>query len=445
MKYNEMLLNKQFDVTQLGIISSDKVYSSVNGFVFGDWITGRANIIAGSEITNPIYIIESLIRDVICTEHDLVCTEVGNSFAGFNGEIHSLLSNIDGYYVGAYLTNIDRNFTVKVTSYDGENKRCGFDQIQTLYENDRFFITNIKGDDLIDTESFDKVGNWTNGLRKDYRFRLRISEQIKAYDLIQNILEECRCFMFKDPIKYKIVALENDDAVGVLNRPRYENGLKLVDITLSSIDEIYSDFKLYYGFRNQDNTYYSSLSCNKNYSDVGDEYKLKCLEAEKSFKIKKTKTIYLDYVADETTAILILKNIITYSTYQRLIVSYVGNIQHHIKYDQCDIIRFDVKGIIPYICNVWSRFLITNIKIPIANGGQEVQIIAEEIFRDEEYSLVDRDGKLMYDRDGNQLFSRHIQNIGEVLTDRTGKPLRDADGNYIYSRNPLSVTIGSET
>uniref|UniRef100_A0A6M3IKE6 Tail protein n=1 Tax=viral metagenome TaxID=1070528 RepID=A0A6M3IKE6_9ZZZZ len=95
----------------------------VKGRLFGDWIsegTRNTGYSTTDFIEQPAYVIESIIRDEIHVERDLL-------WVGFNTTNNTidleLFSGSNDYYNNAYLISVTSDWIKKVTDYDGTNHR----------------------------------------------------------------------------------------------------------------------------------------------------------------------------------------------------------------------------------------------------------------------------------------------------------------------------------
>jgi len=107
-------------------------------------------------IENPSGIIESLLRDEIHTERDLLIDVVSGASITINGSVNNtpLRSSIADYYNGAYLVNVTKNERYSITDYS--NYVLTLDSTPSGWAaGNKCYIKNINC--TIDTNSFDVI------------------------------------------------------------------------------------------------------------------------------------------------------------------------------------------------------------------------------------------------------------------------------------------------
>lgn len=352
-----------------------KIYAYVKGMAFLGWIdnSGRSNSFnAGDLIQVPPFVIESIIRDALLVEKDLEPSSVstGSNYMEFNGSTNFLLYSNDDYYNGAYLINTTRNTALKVTDYVGSSKRCYFSSLTSGATGDKCYIVNIKGDDLIHYQSFDSCSS----SRSSWKFDFSIVEEMEGYEILDQLCFESQTMLYKNGSQYKLTPIGSGSVVGTLSKPIIEeNGNSLIDVSFSSIDDIFTDFEINYAFRPQDNKYTKKIYCNKNDSSsatyLGSTYINYCKNAEINYKISRKFVVNLDFVQDETTAYYFAQRVIKEHTFQKMIVGYVGNIENHIQYEKGDLVRINYSKKIPTSKNNSAQFLIDDINFPFKTDG----------------------------------------------------------------------------
>ena len=369
----------KYNFSNIHYEAKNDIYAYLQGMYFDDWIdlSGRSNSYnAGDLIENPVYIIESIIRDVILTERDLEYfsySTTGN-WIRFSGSSHSLLYETDDYYNDAYLVNVTKSWSKKIIDYDGTQKLIYVSSIVggDVGVNDKFYIKNIKGNELIDANSFDTAASQ----RSSWKFSVDLDSEIEAHTFLDNIAFEAQCALYKNYKKYRIVPLESGTTVGTLSNPLIEKKSNiLVDGTLSSRDDIFTDFEINYAYLPQENKYAKTLTCNKD--EVSNSslssYKTNCENAAKNYRTSKPLTINLDFIYDDTTALEFTKRIIVEKTFQRLLVGYVGAPKDHIQYEKGDLVKINVPERIPASKNNSAQFLITKSDISFMDGLPEIK------------------------------------------------------------------------
>jgi len=200
---------------KIGNVSSD-IYVGVAGRKFRAWIDAdsRSNgYNAGDLITNPAYIIESIIRDELLAEKELtITTKTSTTILRST----SLLSSVDDYYNGSYYHNLTTGFETTISDYTGSTKEFTLASADTsVAVNDIFELTSIKYSDKIDYASFDTVGNTTNGKRDDWLMARSLNAIEDVDDILSRLCFESHCILFENNTgKYKLVALDTDTTTG---------------------------------------------------------------------------------------------------------------------------------------------------------------------------------------------------------------------------------------
>ena len=370
----------RYNLGDVSTNSNSDVYAYAKGRMYGGWIdhTGRSNSYnEGDLIENPVGIVESIIRDEILSEHRLVVSSVGmlaiNSLS-FNGSTHVLMYDTENYYANAYVHNIDKDWTAKVSYYEGSTKTCALSSITVLDIDvgDRCYITNIKGDELIDITTFDS----SLSSKSSWKMALSLDTKIEAYSLLDQICFEAQLMLYKNYDKYYIKPIGSGSSVGTLTKPLIErNGNKLIDVSLSSIEDVYTDFTIHYAFLANENSYAKTIVCNKdttNSTYITSSYKTLCSNAEDNYKLKRKLEINLDFIHDEATAAYFLQRIIKEKTKQKTLVGYSGDVQNHIQYEKGDLVKINVPDRITASQNNTTVFLITKQDIYFQRGNTQI-------------------------------------------------------------------------
>ena len=360
--------------------TGSKMYAYAKGMAFLGWIdnAGRSNSFnAGDLIQNPAFVIESVIRDTILIEKDLEPSSVslGSNYMDFNGSTNFLLNSNNDYYNGAYLINVTRNWALKVTDYLGGSKRLYFSSLTTGASGDKCYIVNVQGDNLINYQSFDSSGS----SRSSWKFDFSVIDEVEAYQLLDQMAFESQTMLFKNYNQYKLIPIGTGSTVGTLSSPLVEqNGNILIDVGLSSIEEIFTDFIINYAYSPQENKYSKQIFCNKNDSSSAtyftSTYRNYCKDAEANYRVSRKLELNLDFIYDETTAYLFGQRLIKEKTFQRLIVGYVGDVKGHIKYEKGDKVLINYPSKIPASKNNSAQFLITKVNYPYKIGNSEVTL-----------------------------------------------------------------------
>lgn len=352
-------------------------------------LNGRNNgYIINDLIRNPAYILESLIRHEIASEIDLIASNViisngtSNNKYEFSGTEGYLANRTLNYYTGAYLYNMTKDWIAPILAYDGQ-----YIEVSLLYSGDigdKYKIFNIQGDNLVDVQSFDYVGNKTTGVRKDWKFDKSIKDRNNISSIIQSLCYESFTILVKSYNKYKLVPIYNTKTAidGILNNPLYSNGIPMITVQFTPLDNIYTNYEIEYAYEHGRNEYQNKIIVNNNnaINDFGgnfDDEKIKINNAIINYNINKKYTYQCDWIYDNNTALLFTKKIIDLHTKQRLVVTYTGDIMNHIQYEVGDIVRLNYPSIIPASKNNISQFMIMNKSIDMTkrNGSVILQLV----------------------------------------------------------------------
>jgi len=350
----------------------------------------------GDLIENPAYVIESILRDWVFTERNRrIDVRHGDTVCELDGSVNGLglLSSQDDYYNGAIWYNHSTGHKTYVTDYNGTNKYIYLnDADASMAAGNYISITNIQGDNLIDTTSFDALGNTTNGLRNGYKLATSIKDFETAKDIIDGICSDFLLFLYKSGTKYKIATLEKKaTADGTFSNPLKANGAEQVTTWLGNLDGYYSDFKFRHFFEYAKGEYNFTMACNSNgsTSGLGTTYEGYCKTADAQYKRgvrlfeKEFPYIYngMDSLpSTSTTMHNIAKLLIKFYTRLRLFVEWNGDFKNHMAYEIGDQVKINFPKMIPNSLNNSAFFLITNKQIESVNGIPTVRFTLMETF-----------------------------------------------------------------
>lgn len=366
------------------------------GFLFGkgmeferwiDYTNGNARsngYNAGDLIENPGYVIESLLRDWVFAERSLrIDVKFANTGGRMDGSTYGrgTLSTVDDYYNGAIWYNHTTGHKSYVTDYDGSNHYVYInDADASMATGDWVSITNIQGDNLIDTASFDAVGNTTNGSRNGYKVARSINEIDTARNLINSICEDFLLFLTKSGRKYKLFSLEKKTtADGTFSNPLKVNGRPEISTWLQDLSAYYSEFNFRHGFNYGKGEFIHKMTCNPkgSTSGLGSTYETLCKAAADNYRQgvrlyeKDFYNIYngMDSLPTTTTTMhSAAKKLINFYTKLRLMVDYHGDFKTHMVYEPGDQVKINFPSAIPTGLNNSAFFIITNKQIESVNG-----------------------------------------------------------------------------
>jgi len=352
----------------------------------------------GDLIENPAYVIESILRDWVFVERNRrIDTTSATNKAILSGAVNGLglLNATDDYYNGAIWYNHKTGHKTYISDYVGSTKEvtlASADGSGLMAAGDYISITNIQGDNLIDTASFDALGNTTNGLRNGYKLATSIKDFETAKNIIDGICADFLLFLFKSGTKYKIATLEKKaTADGTFSNPLKANGTEQVTTWINSLDGYYSDFKFRHFFEFAKNEYNFSMTCNSNgsTSGLGSTYEGYCKTADAQYRqgvrLFEREFPYIfngmDSLPSTTTTMhSIAKLLITFYTRLRFFVDWYGDFKNHITYEIGDQVKINYSGAIPTGLNNSAFFLITDKQIESVNGIPTVRFTLMETF-----------------------------------------------------------------
>jgi len=352
----------------------------------------------GDLIENPAYVIESLLRDWVFVERNRrIDTTSATNKAVLSGAVNGLglLSAVDDYYNNAIWYNHKTGHKTYISDYAGSTKEvtlASADGSGLMAAGNYISITNIQGDNLIDTASFDALGNTTNGLRNGYKLATSIKDFETAKNIIDGICADFLLFLFKSGTKYKIATLEKKaTADGTFSNPLKANGAEQVTTWLGNLDGYYSDFKFRHFFEFAKNEYNFTMTCNSNgsTSGLGTTYEGYCKTADAQYRQgvrlfeKEFPYIYngMDSLpSTSTTMHNIAKLLIKFYTRLRLFVEWNGDFKNHMAYEVGDQVKINFSKLIPNSLNNSAFFLIINKQIESVNGIPTVRFTLMETF-----------------------------------------------------------------
>lgn len=352
-----------------------------NGRMFDVSMTsGRSNGYSNNDlIENPVYIIESLIRHEVLAEKDLICEDLpvysGYSAFSFNDNTGYLLSDLDDYYNGAYLINLTKDWTAPILDYIGTTRTILVASTYIGTESDHYKVFNIKAD-VIDTTTFDNIGNTTNGVKKNWKFAKSINVKSTWSEIAKSITRESFIGIVKSGSKYKLHAIsENKTTVdGTLSMPIILSGLPSISIQFTPVENLYTEFEFNYGYEYGRNEYQNKILVTNTFAttlSVGDfdDEQLKTKDCITNYGINNKKlSIDLEWIYDTDTAVLYAKKMIDICTRQRAVISYIGDYQHHLQYEEGDVVKIDYPKVMPASLNNSTQFQIQSVNIDMSKN-----------------------------------------------------------------------------
>lgn len=363
------------------------LYAYAKGRYFNRWIdynkgNSRSNGKSqGDLIETPGYIIESILRDEVLTERDLVTdayTGTGSPTV-YKYEISGVKSGVDDYYNYSYIHNSSAGVEslADVTDYDGTNKlfTLSGDVGATAGGGDKVNISNVRGDYIIDIASFDVIGNTNNGVRKDWKFGRSIYEKESAGSLIKSLLFESFLLLHKSYDQYKLIALdENTGSVDTWSTPLIIGGQPLVSANLTPLESVFTDYKLNYYYEYGGRKYVYDYQVNDKFrsTDLDSSLQTICSDAVTNYKVKQRFEHSSRWIYDKATAELLITKFVNWFGKQRLLVRWGGGCKDYIKYEIGDQVILNYASLIPTGVNNTAKFMIFNKRYVFQRGDPHI-------------------------------------------------------------------------
>ena len=385
----------------------DNAFGKLEGREYGRWIdfataaggtrdtaNGGANDPGFAEnalITTPAYIIESLLRDELFVERELQITSSADSTHFVCTDV---LSRVDDYYNNAEIYNATTLAKSYVTDYTGSTATFTINDADgSMAASDNFFLTNIQGDAKIDTNSFDTVGNETNGTRRsllsgtaEWVFTKSVNVKLSLETIINQLCFESHSMLFEsvDPDtaspQIKIVAIDAATSGDTWTSPlkNLQTGLPMVNISLTPLTNLFTSFKIFYHWNYAKQEYEKEWFVDENgtpsAATVLDDYEqLLCRKAKATYRVEKPFEYSANWIYNDNTAERMLQKKIRYFTKQRLIVNWSTPISDgtfdYITYERGDQVKLNYTKMIPAGLNNSSFFMITSKRMVTVQGS----------------------------------------------------------------------------
>jgi hypothetical protein len=305
-------------------------------------------------IEAPALIIESLLRDEIFTERDLVIDTVSGADITFST---SLNSAIDDFYNNAFLINVTKSERYLVSNYVGSTKTITLASSPSGWATgNKCYLKNINCN--IDVTSFDVIQNAQ--IDAGYKFARALTSQQDSREILNQLLFESFCMLTKSNNTYKLIDLTTGSNAGTFTIPIWEDGKPLFSTSLTPFENIYTDFTLNYAYDYTKKIYSKRLFVNKNGSSNATLSSLEssCASAEANYKIKRKYEYNSDWIRDDDTANWLMANLVNWMTYQRMIVSCVYDCADYLQYEVGDRVKINYSFMIPTVKNNSQEFII---------------------------------------------------------------------------------------
>lgn len=365
-----------------GVLDAD-IYQALEGRMYKSYIdTGRSNgHSTGDLIEEPSGLIESLLREDVYVLKGITINAVSINGANDEVTVNESISNLDDFYNGAVWVNLSELDEKTISDFVGSTGTFIMPSITGQSSVDSVYLYNVNCN--IDTASFDAIGNTTNGLRKDWKFRGSINTPRSAFSVIEELLFESHCILFQSNDEIRIKALDAEASVTETFDTPLVSGRPLISVALTPMDALYTEFRLKYGFDYGHGDHLKEHFCSHNDSsdstNLGSSYQTMCGDARVNYNIDRTFEYYSNWIWDDTTAAYLLQKLIEWNTEQRLMVNYTGDLKNHIKYEIGDQVLIDYPDMIPTGKNNSAKFMITYKEVVMIKGNWAVNFELTEL------------------------------------------------------------------
>jgi len=343
----------------------------------------------GALIETPAYIIESIFRDEAFVERDL---QIDSSADSTHFVCSDALSREDDYYNNAEIINVTTGTKTYISDYVGSTNTFTIASSDgSMAADDNLFLTNVRGDARIDINSFDIVGNETDGSREagdGWVFGRAIVEKATVSSMILELCFDSHCMLFEtaDPDTgdsvIKLAAIDAATSGDTWTKPAFINGVEAVKTSLTPLQNIFTSFTLNYWWNYGSQDYDRVISVDENgFSSPGTNLviadQLLCKKARETYRVYNSFVYSSNWIYDHDCAELMLQKKIEWFTKQRLIVDWTTGLSDgsidYIKYERGDQIKLNYSRSIPTGLNNSSFFMITNKRIITVQGAPLIQ------------------------------------------------------------------------
>jgi hypothetical protein len=314
----------------------------------------------------PAAIIESFIRDEICTERDLLIDSVATDVIEF-ATLTPLNSAINDFYNGAILVNVTKNERYTVSDYVGSTRKLTLSSTPTGWAaGNKCYLKNINAG--INITTFDAIQ--ATQISEGWEFARALTSQQDSQQILEQLLFESMCMLAKSNDEYKLIDLTATGNVGTFGTPIWEDGKPLFATALTPFDNIYTDFTLNYAYDYTRKIYSKRKFVNKNGNSTGvggylEPLETDCASAETNYKIKRKYEYNADWIQDDTTANYLLEALVKWFTYQRMIVYATYDCANYLQYEVGDRVLIDYSFMIPTVKNNSQEFIIMGKEIDL--------------------------------------------------------------------------------
>lgn len=257
----------------------------------------------------------------------------------FMRQMENILSNVDGADFGSWI---------------GEDSRTNGYTTDDLIEYGAYIIEAILRDELgltsseIDYDSFDNIGNDTDGERKDWKFATRIDSSINSLKIITEFCRQAGIIFFQDyQNKEKVVTLTKKTATKTIDRTTIQQDS--IKIDLSELGDIFNEFYVNYSKSLMSDNFRKTLyitASDHNLSSNARTHPIStytglCSDSQSRYNHTKRLTIDCDWINDDATAELFIKWLAEWFCYRKRIVPFDTDGLDHIDLEMGDQVKID--------------------------------------------------------------------------------------------------------
>jgi len=261
-------------------------------------------------------------------------------------ETLSEFTKVDRVCSNAYGTNFE-------SWIDADARNNGYNE-GNLIEHGAYQIESILRDELgltsseINYQSFDDVGNTTDGHRKDWKFACVIDEETNSLEVIKKFCQQAGIVYFQNyENKEKVAPLKKQTAVKTIDRTTIQEGP--IKVRFSELGNVFNEFYLNYDklwvTDNYRKTLYvtgssNNLSSNAR-SGTPNTYTGLCSDSQSKYNITRRLIIDCEAINDDATAELLIKWLAEWHCYRKHIVPFESAGLEHIDLELGDQIKID--------------------------------------------------------------------------------------------------------
>lgn len=295
---------------------------------------------------------------------------------------------------------------------DEDGRDNGYDELDVIKQ-PAYIIESILRDEMgltssqIDYESFDIVGNTTDGLRKDWVFASSITTVKTSLQILSELCYESFCILFEGSDgKYRLVALDTDTVTPyeILQNQMFP---MQPQVGRSAVNEIRNQFIVNYRYNYLTNIYERNFVVDENGSTLSDNtftvgsftpaevaidryggeyiagYYSLCSVSQTRFLTKKKMEVDLVWITDNATAELFTKKLVEWMYAPHITMSIQGwwgestspSRKHFLCYELGDQVKVNHPLLNPTVSSAYV-FMITGKTIDRKNNSVILTLMA---------------------------------------------------------------------